>query len=226
MNMTVKAFSPEGFEITLSADVRSMGEALQFTANAAQAGFTPVPEVGKRKSEIITVVIRREKVNDDGSVTPVVDLYPAWGVRNYGQYRFSFVYLNSEAQIREFEDRAWVKLDDMPLFDNQQPYKRHPKRKASMEVVCKPFVAIKEYGGEKDIGGRMQHTWDFAGYGEIPGKADAAPAPATAQKPTLPPQNKTARPPVQLPPPGQIRPAVPPQSAIPTNQGSPLRTAN
>jgi hypothetical protein len=228
MNIKLEGYSPDGFKVTLEGSVANFHSAQRFAQDAARAGFTPTaPDIGLRKVEVITTVIRRKHVDDQGKVTPVIDMYPSWGVRSYGQFRFVGLYLNSDDEIKQFEARAGVKLADLPLYTGQNPWKRNRQFPESHEIKCTPFVAVKEYEGEKEIGGKMQQVWRFVRYGEMPDAPvpDPAPAATQAQKPTLPPQNKTARPPVNLPQPGQIRPAVPPTSAIPIDQRSPLKPA-
>jgi hypothetical protein len=227
MNIKVEGYSPDGFKVTLEGNVANFHAAQRFAQDALRAGFTPTaPDIGKRKNEIITTVIRREHIDEKGKVTPVVDLYPSWGVRDYGQFRFVGMYLNSEEDIRQFESRSGVKLADLPLYNGQNPWKRNQQRPASYEIKCKPFVAVKEYEGEKEIGGKMQQVWKFVRYGEMPTAAAPDPAPVAppVQRPTLPaPSTKQApRPAMQLPPPGQIRAATAPTSAIPINQAAPL----
>jgi hypothetical protein len=230
MIVKVEAYSPEGFKVCFEANVHNMKEARKFTQVAAQSGFTPEPpEAGATETETITSVIRREKINDDGTVTPIIDMYPNWR-GEYGQYRFVGVYLNSDEDVRQFEHHSGLKVQDLPLFDSQTPWKRHPQRPKSQEVKCKPFIAIKRFTGEeKEIEGKLQKVYRLIGYEEIAPPADPEPdpqrpassPPASGQpKPTLMPQPlRGQRLPLSTPP----RPAAPPSAAHP---GAPLASTH
>jgi hypothetical protein len=223
MIVKVEAYSPEGLKVTLETNVHNMREALQFTQAAAKSGFTSEPlEAGAIETETISSVIRREKTNDDGSVTPIIDMYPPWRGKN-GQFRFCGVYLNSEEDVRQFEHYSGLRVKDLPLFDSQTPWKRHPQRPKAQEVKCKPFTAVKRFTGEeKEIEGKLQKVYRLVRYEEIDPPAEpalsrsAASTPISSpQKPTLLPQQRGQR----LPPSVPSHPAAPPSAAHP---GSPF----
>jgi hypothetical protein len=207
MNVTFEGYSPEGFKMTFSHQFSTFREALDFTANAIKSGVTPVvPDAEAYKEETIVTVIRREKINDDESVTPIIDMYPAWK-GEYGQFRFVGVYLNTAADIEAFEMQSGLSLDAIPLYDSQAPLQRKQGRRDRKETTCRPFVARKRVTGEKEIDGETQKVWKFVGYGS---NAVPSAAPATTD-PTPSPDTPAPRGAV-LPLPGKINPATSPRS--------------
>lgn len=207
MNVTFEGYSPEGFKMIFAHEFRTFREALDFTASAVKSGVTPAaPDLDAYKEETITTVIRREKINDDGSVTPVIDMYPAWK-GDYGQFRFVGVYLNTQADKETFEMNAGLSVDAIPLYDSQAPLQRKQGRTARSETPCRPFVARKRVTGEKEIDGETQKVWKFVGYG-------AAATPATSPAATDPTPSPDAPAPrgSVLPIPGKIHPASTPRS--------------
>lgn len=67
--------------------------------------------------ESVNAVLRRKFMEDDGTIVPVIDIYPdnpALG------RRCVFYYLNDDKQIAEFEAATGLKLTDLPVFDDAQ----------------------------------------------------------------------------------------------------------
>jgi hypothetical protein len=62
--------------------------------------------------EQIGAAVRREKQNDDSTVTTVVDVYPV-----NGNFRLIGMYLNTADDIKNFETATGLKIDAMPLYD-------------------------------------------------------------------------------------------------------------
>lgn len=208
MNITINAYSAEGFKVTLEAAVDNMREAQAFSAAALMSGFTTAPV--ERKEELITTVVRREHVDDKGQVTPVIDMYPSWK-GDYGQFRFVGVYLNTEEDIAQFEAHSGLKLDSIPLYQAQVPLQRKQARVSPVETRCKPFMALKRVTGEKEIDGVVQVLWKFAGYST---PASAAPTVEGATP---------AAAPLALPPAGSMKPAMTPTAR--QDATAPLRRA-
>jgi len=204
MNITLNAYSPDGFKVTLTADVLTMKDALAFSDAAAKSGFTLTPV--ERREELITTVVRREHVDDKGSVTPVIDMYPTWK-GDYGQFRFTGVYLNTPDDIAQFEAHAGLRLTDIPLYDSEMPLKRKTVRMNPVETKCKPFMALKRAAGEKEIDGTLQVVWKFAGYASA-----ASSIPVTVTDSTPSPDAPLASRPV-LPAAGSMRPASVPSAS-------------
>lgn len=208
MNITINAYSPDGFKVTLGADVATMRDALAFASAAALSGFTTAPI--ERREELITTVVRREHVDDKGVVTPVIDMYPTWK-GDYGQFRFVGVYLNSEEDIAQFEAHSGLKVESIPLYAAQVPLQRKQARTHPNETKCKPFLALKRVTGEKEIDGVVQVVWKFAGY--------STPTAVTA----TPTESVTPSAPLSLPPAGSMTPAMTPTAR--QDAGRPLRRA-
>jgi len=100
--------------------------------NLLAAGFTvnaPGLEDGESLYQV-GFVVRRETSNDDGTNTPVVDLYPA------GQnFRILGKYLNTDTEIAEFEQACGVHLSLLPLYDGN-PIERGKKPQLDKFVMA------------------------------------------------------------------------------------------
>ena len=189
MSVTVECYTLEGFKLVLNLPANTVDEALAHVQAVVSAGLSPVPvEAGTSPVETIVTVVRREHIGKNDKVTPVIDFYPEWQ-GEYGQFRFCGVYLNTPDDIAQFEAHSGLKLANMPLYDAQAPLQRNPARRHKAEVSCKPFVARKAADGEKEIDGKKQTTWKFAGYGSSAPQADTpAPAAQTSQPAAQPTQ--------------------------------------
>lgn len=122
-----KLFHPSGAQVTVPLP---LGEPL--TVGAAQSIFQSVNalleagwlvnmpglEEGERVEEIRHVV-RRVKINDDGTETPVVDLYP-----ERANFRILGVYLNTPQDIQAFESACDAHLGDLPLYEGDNAIER------------------------------------------------------------------------------------------------------
>jgi len=89
--------------------------------NLIDAGFTvnlPGLEDGEM-FEQIAFVVHREKANDDGTVTPIVDLYS-----QAGTFRQLGMYLNSPDDVAAFEQACGVSLLKLPLYEGSAPIER------------------------------------------------------------------------------------------------------
>lgn len=62
--------------------------------------------------EQIGFAVRREKVNDDSTVTPIVDVYPV-----NGSFRVLGLYLNTQDDVKNFEAATGLHIEAMPLYD-------------------------------------------------------------------------------------------------------------
>lgn len=62
--------------------------------------------------EQIGAVVRREKQNDDDTITPVMDVYPI-----NGNFRVIGLYLNTPDDVKNFESATGLKINAMPLYD-------------------------------------------------------------------------------------------------------------
>lgn len=182
-------YSKAGFElpqVIIRADTPE--ELAALLAGLAKNGITAVPpdpaELTGEKTETITCVMKRMHVAKDGRETPVVDLYPSWQ-GEYGQYRFVGLYLNTAEQITEFEQHSGLKLANMPEYESQAPLQRNANRRHKCEIACTPFGVRKLPDGVKEIDGKQQTVWKFAGYAETGQSGNGS-------QPASPPEQKPA----------------------------------
>lgn len=124
-----RVFHPSGLLVTLPIPSGGWDYKGAFAAvgDILAAGFTvnaPGLEAGEQK-EMIGSVIRSEKTNDDGSLTPVAGLY-----NTSDAYKHSFIklYLNQPEQIADLEAASGLKFFSLPLYDGAaMPEKGHKK---------------------------------------------------------------------------------------------------
>lgn len=126
---SVRVFHTSGLLVTLPVPSGGWDYKGAFAAvgDILAAGFTanaPGLEAGEQK-EMIGSVIRSEKSNDDGSLTPVAGLY-----NTSDAYKHSFIklYLNQPEQIADLEAASGLKFFNLPLYDGAaMPEKGHKK---------------------------------------------------------------------------------------------------
>lgn len=158
-NGWTKAYHPSGLQVTLPipTDALITIEAAKLTlmnvSNYVGAGWLVNPpglEDGE-KEDFITRVVKRVKGNDDGTETPVVDVYPG-----RANFRILGIYLNTPADVQAFEKAADVKLAELPLYegDNSIECGKGPKTDKYVIAVPKPFKVIFKmnpaYEGDED----------------------------------------------------------------------------
>lgn len=176
----------KGFQVSLTFGVTSPAQAITAIEDAIASGFLPTAEDVKNgeHKELIDTVVRREHIDKRGQIVPVIDLYPKWQ-GDFGQFRFTSVYLDNEEQVAEFEAQSGLRLDKLPVYESQAPLQRNPARPHRCEITCPtPFEAIKQQNGEKEVNGVTQMTYKFARYATP--KPLATPAP-TERKQAPPP---------------------------------------
>lgn len=124
-----RVFHPSGLLVTLPVPSGGWDYKGAFAAvgDILAAGFTanaPGLEAGEQK-EMIGSVLRSEKTNDDGSLTPVAGLY-----NTSDAYKHSFIklYLNQPEQIADLEAASGLKFFSLTLYDGAaMPEKGHKK---------------------------------------------------------------------------------------------------
>ncbi len=79
--------------------------------------------------EQIGFAVRREKINDDNTTTPVLDVYPA-----NGSFRVLGLYLNTADDVKNFEMATGLRIDSMPLYDGN-PIERGSNPRTDRYVV-------------------------------------------------------------------------------------------
>lgn len=155
----VKLYHPAAVEVSIplplnrSISTEEARNLLSSVNTLIHAGFSvelPAHDESERVEEI-GFVVRRLKVNPDGSETPLVDLYP---VR--GNYRHLGKYLNTEAEIKEFESACGIQLTAIPLYEGDNPIERgrNPKLDRFVVVLRQPARLVwkhnPRYEGETD----------------------------------------------------------------------------
>ena len=140
-----KLYTPEGVLVTLPvtaapADYAAM---LANVRAALAAGFlvnAPGLEGGEHRDDV-GFVVRRSKQNEDGTETPVIDLYPA---EDAIKFALLSVYLNRPEDVAAFEYAAKVKLDDLPPYIGTNKIERGANRQTDRLVVRvpKPFGVV------------------------------------------------------------------------------------
>jgi hypothetical protein len=120
--------------------------------NLLLAGFTvnlPGLEDGEN-FEQIGFVVRREKENEDKTVTPVIDLYPA-----QGNFRVLGIYLNTAEEEIAFQQATGLKIFSLPLYDGN-PIERgkNTKNDRFVTTLKSPAKAVwklnPKWEGEND----------------------------------------------------------------------------
>jgi hypothetical protein len=118
-----------------------------------EAGFTVnLPGVGDGETlEDIGFIVRKSKVNEDGTETPVIDLYPV-----NGNFRLIGHYLNNADMVAEFEAAVGLRLSALPLYEGDNSIERGKNPKLDKYVVPLPkpaklvFKQNPKYEGEND----------------------------------------------------------------------------
>lgn len=188
----VRLYHPAGVQVTLPVVIDQLitTEAAKLmllnVSNLLGAGWlvnAPGLEDGE-KIEDIKHVVKRVKANDDGTETPVMDLYP-----DRANFRILGVYLNDEAALRAFEKVTQIKLADLPLYEGDNSIERGKGPKTDKYVTTLPratkviFKANPKWEGEDD---KKHPKRLFVRWGEVAPSAaptiEATPAPAGADE--------------------------------------------
>ncbi len=154
-----KVYHPSGLQVTIPLPVEnaltpaSAKAMLDSVSTLLTVGFlvnAPGLEDGE-KVETIVGVVRRAKANDDGSETPVIDLYP-----DRANFRILGIYLNNEQDIQAFETATGVKLNALPLYDGDNAIERGKGVKTDKYVITLKspvkvvFKANPKWEGDED----------------------------------------------------------------------------
>jgi hypothetical protein len=195
----VKLYHPlsGGIQVTLPLPVSlekakeifgSLSHYLQAGFMANQAGL----EEGETR-EPVTCLARRQKKNNDDSISPIIDVYTS-----NGNFRTISIYLDSTDEIDEFFQAVQIPLKSIQLFDGDSPIERgkNPERDkkyivpvTGLEVVYK---RNPKWEGDEDKKHpkRIFVRWE---------RKDRAPNPSestgTATQPELQSNNQTPPPP-------------------------------
>lgn len=185
----VKLYHPNGgVQVTLPVPVTHIVDqntaAMMLSSVTAylQAGWLPTQpglEEGETK-EKVTHLVRREKKNDDGSSTPLIDVYCGGNFRTLG------VYLNTPDDVSEFE-KIFGGLNKFPVYDGDVPIERGKKPDRDKVFVI-PVSGVSvvwklnpRYEGDDDKKNpkRLFVRWE-ASPAPVPAPASPDPVPAPA----------------------------------------------
>lgn len=194
-----KLFHPKGIQVTLpipfdqpiTPEMAAM--LLYSTSVLLDAGWmvnAPGLEDGERLDEL-GAVARRTQVNDDGSETPIVDLYPA---NDRLQFKLLHIYLNKPEEVQGFEAATGLRLADIPAYDGAQAIQRGSSPKLDKYIVAfpRPVKVVWQnnprYEGDED---KKHPKRLFVRWGDIPAARPAA-ASAPASQPASAPATTSA----------------------------------
>lgn len=170
--------------------------ALAYTNRLLELGASvnaPGLEDGEGKEQI-GFISRRSKINDDGSETPVLDLFPN---HDATKFKFMTVYLNTVDDVNAFETASGLKLDSIPLWEGDKHLDRGgAKTDKYIMQLTRPLVVIhksnERYNPEEpDITKRKPKRlfvrWDTVG---TPTPPPPAQQPAASATPASAPESK------------------------------------
>lgn len=155
----IRAYSPDGYQLSLTLTVTSVAEAVSTLAEVRAAGFLPAqPESVNGERETIATVMRHVT----GTGKPVIAAYPNWRYEGkFGEYKFASIYLDSPENIAQFEAQSGLKVNDIPLSDGDAGVRRKYGKPNPKEVAVKrSFEMLKIPDGTADDGKpRYRYTY-------------------------------------------------------------------
>ena len=155
----VRAYTPDGFQLSLTLSVQSVDEAVATVAKVRAAGFLPAqPESVDGEREAIASVMRHAT----STGTPVIAAYPNWRYEGkFGEYKFASIYLDSPENIAQFEAQSGLKVNEIPLSDGDAGVRRKYGKPNPKEVAVKrSFDMLKIPDGTTDDGkSRYRYTY-------------------------------------------------------------------
>lgn len=153
----VKLYTPAGALVTLPVPIGKIDSgdfykvAFSAISEAIAAGFlvhAPGLEAGEQKGEI-GYVLRRSKLNEDKSETPIVDLYL---VNDAVKFKVLSVYLNKDQDVAAFEKASGIGLASLREFPGTAAPERGASRQSDSYItrVPKPFGVVMEQNPKYD----------------------------------------------------------------------------
>ena len=100
--------------------------------NLIAAGFSvyaPSLEEGEQLEQI-SYIVRREKANGDGSITPIIDIYT-----QQGNFRQLGLYLNTDVDEIAFENATGLLINSLPVYEGEGSIERGKNPKLDKYVV-------------------------------------------------------------------------------------------
>lgn len=139
-------YLPNGFKCSFTMPVNmdtAFEQAMAFTNMLMAKGFSQQEPglVDGEQRETVGWVTRRSKVNDDGSETPLIDVYID---KEKLTYKFLSVYLNTPEEVNAFENASGLKVDALPLWESAHLERGNSKTDKYIIRVARPFTVISE----------------------------------------------------------------------------------
>lgn len=159
-NIWIRAYSSDGYQVSLTLAVSSVAEAVAKLAEVRAAGFLATqPESADGERQTIASVMRH--ITDIG--TQVIATYPHWKYEGkYGEYKFANIYMDSPEDIAQFEAQSGLKLDEIPVSDGEAGVRRKYGRNNPKEIAVKrPFDMLKIPDGTADDG-KPRYRYEYA----------------------------------------------------------------
>lgn len=161
----VKMYHPCGALVTLPVVSQWKDKAKGFDYLAAftavsdmiGVGFTvnaPSLDDGEKRQEV-GFIVRREKENQDRSLTPIIDLYSTNPAESF---KFLSIYLNNDAQVEAFERASGVKLTNVKVFPGAAPERGKSKQSDAFITPVRPFPVIYGQNPQYDEGEAKKAT--------------------------------------------------------------------
>lgn len=123
--VNIKAYSADGYPVYLTLEISHAedigAQVTAYLASLKAANLMPREQGVEQgeNAETVTAMVRRSKANDDGSTTPIIDLYT--GENNF---KTLSLYLNTDDDVHAFEAATGVKLASLPEYDSNAAIER------------------------------------------------------------------------------------------------------
>lgn len=142
--MWTTGYLPNGAKVSFTFPIRNEFEAykqaVEITNKLLADGFMltePGLEEGEKKEQV-GYFVRRNKDNNDGTTTPIIDCYPA---NDKTIFKFISVYLNTQEDVDAFEKASGWTLKNCTSWDTDTAPQRDNKRAPFLKPVS-PFSAV------------------------------------------------------------------------------------
>lgn len=170
-------------------------EAQTYLANLLAGGFSrtmPGMEKGEYK-EMAGFVVRQQKREDDGTLTPILLFYPADEAKVFS---FIKVWLNNENDIYNAEKAMGIVLTSIPLYVGKDKPERTPDMAEWFKPLPKPVEIIykdnPDYNPEEKDIKKKRPQFKFVRFAALP-TADKPTAPAATEPPPAGDQPATTK---------------------------------
>jgi hypothetical protein len=171
----IRAYTPAGYQTGIMLPFQSAAELDSLLAENGYLTCEPGLEPGQKKETISRVVRRQHTNSKDGTVTPIIDFYV-----DMLDYKYAHLYLNTEADIRQFEAQSGLKLASLKLYDGDRPLDKEKYAGKFTEYshpVARSFTMTRTPDGTHE-GGNPKYIYAY--FAELPTET---PPPATNENP-------------------------------------------